>query len=128
MAINQSEEFKAHKGKIAEVATQESRLKGAHNSAKNKQLRKTMREVLLGLLDEEVEVNGKKLSRREIINMAQLKRAASGDTRAYIAVRDTVGESPSVKLEGDVGLQKVFITQSDLKEVAEHINSVLGDK
>lgn len=50
------------------------------------------------------EAEGKNISVQTAMNIAMIKRAIHGDVSAYLAVRDTIGEKPSDKLEIDSSL------------------------
>lgn len=50
------------------------------------------------------EAEGKNISVQTAMNIAMIKRAIHGDVQAYLAVRDTIGEKPSDKLEIDSSL------------------------
>ena len=50
------------------------------------------------------EAEGKNISVQTAMNIAMIKRAIMGDVSAYLAVRDTLGEKPSDKLEIDSSL------------------------
>lgn len=47
-------------------------------------------------------IKGKNISVQDAILIAQVQKAMKGDTRAAEYVRDTIGENPSVKFEGDM--------------------------
>lgn len=50
------------------------------------------------------EAEGKNISTQTAMNIAMIKRAIMGDVSAYLAIRDTLGEKPSDKLEIDSNL------------------------
>lgn len=60
--------------------------KGAEATNKKKAERKTLREELLLLLQEN--------KMQENIGLALLEKAKSGDTKAFEVIRDTIGERP----------------------------------
>lgn len=64
--------------------------KGGKASARAKAARKTLREELLALLSDGETQN--KLS------LALIQKASSGDVKAFIAIRDTIGEKPVEKI------------------------------
>lgn len=70
--------------------------KGGKASAKARQERKTLREGLLLLLNEELTKDGKPTGKttQDAIIAGIVKRAANGDTRAFEIIRDTIGEKP----------------------------------
>ena len=48
------------------------------------------------------DLNGKNITVQDAILIAQVEKAMTGDTKAAEYVRDTIGESPTMKLEADV--------------------------
>lgn len=58
---------------------------------------KTFKAMLLLALEEINQKTGK--TKREEINDAIIKKALSGDTKAFEIIRDTVGEKPTDKIE-----------------------------
>ena len=53
--------------------------------------RKTLKEELLAILSQG--------NTQERISLAQIERALNGDTKAFKAIRDTIGEKPTEKYE-----------------------------
>ena len=71
--------------------------KGGKATARNKRERKTFREGLLLLLNEPLKDKSGNVTdntTQDAIIAALVKRAASGDTRAFEMIRDTIGEKP----------------------------------
>lgn len=122
--IGANTRFKAGK-KQAEIARQ-----GAIASAAVRKERKTIREELEFLLAKQLKNNkGEDISTREAISTAMIGQAIKGNVKAFIAIRDTIGEKPTDKQEitGSLGIKKVFITKEEQAEVEEHIADVIGD-
>lgn len=116
--------FKAGK-KQAEIARQ-----GAIASAAVRKERKTIREELEFLLAKQLKNNkGEDISTREAISTAMIGQAIKGNVKAFIAIRDTIGENPTDKQEitGSLCVKKVFVTKEEQAEVEEHIADVIGD-
>lgn len=69
--------------------------KGGIKSGEVRRAKKAMREILDYLLEKEV-TNGKgdKITTKEAIAIALLKKAAQGDVKAFEVLRDTIGEKP----------------------------------
>ena len=63
----------------------------------NQEKEKTFKAMLLLALDQKNAKTGK--TKREEINDAIIKKALSGDTKAFEIIRDTVGEKPTDKIE-----------------------------
>lgn len=75
--------------------------KGGKATARNKKARKTFREGLLLLLNEpytDKDGNTSKETTQEAIIAGLVRRAISGDTRAFESIRDTIGEKPVEKI------------------------------
>lgn len=65
--------------------------KGGKASAKAKQERKTLKQELLLLLEEE--------DTQKKISLSLLEQAKQGNVKAYETIRDTIGEKPKEQLE-----------------------------
>ena len=103
---------------------------GGFASGKAKRARKTLREELEFLLAKQLKNNkGEDISTREAISTAMIGQAIKGNVKAFIAIRDTIGENPTDKQEitGSLGVKKVFVTKEEQAEVEEHIADVIGD-
>lgn len=80
--------------------------KAQEKSAESHAERRTLKEGLLLLLNEQLkDKDGKPTAKttQDAIIAGLVKRAVSGDTRAFEIIRDTIGEKPvdNVKLTGD---------------------------
>lgn len=103
---------------------------GGIASGKAKRERKTIREELEFLLEKKLKNNkGEDISTREAISTAMIGQAIKGNVKAFIAIRDTIGEKPTEKQEitGSLGVKKIFVTKEEQAEVEEHIADVIGD-
>ena len=103
---------------------------GGFASGEAKRARKTIREELEFLLAKQLKNNkGEDISTREAISTAMIGQAIKGNVKAFIAIRDTIGEKPSDKqvITGSLGVKKVFVTKEEQAEVEEHIADVIGD-
>lgn len=75
---------------------------------------KTMRETLEILLAKEITNKaGETATTREAISVSLIKKAMSGDVRAFEVIRDTIGEKPTDKIDAtntniDITDQKVI--------------------
>ena len=68
---------------------------GGIASGESKRRMKTFKEELMAILQEElVNSKGEKITVQENINRALLVRAGKGDTKAYVIIRDTLGQKP----------------------------------
>ena len=75
--------------------------RGGLASAKAKQERKKLKEELLLLLEEG--------DTQKNVTLALIKRAASGDTKAFEVIRDTIGEKPVEKVQAEVGVTNIEV-------------------
>lgn len=91
--------------------------KGAIASAESKRARKSMKEMLDILLQNERtdDKTGNKKQTQEWILIAQINKALKGDSRAFQNIRDTVGEKPVDKVQ-------FTPTNESLKEVEDLLN------
>ena len=88
-----------------EEARERGRNGGKASGAKRAE-RKTLKEGLLLLLNEQLkDKDGKPTSKttQDAIIAGLVKRAVSGDTRAFEIIRDTIGEKPAEKLKVSAG-------------------------
>ena len=79
---------------LTEDEQRELSRKGGIASGEARRKRKTLREELLLLLEQD--------NFQEKISLALLQKATTGDTKAYEVIRDTVGEKPVDKVETEV--------------------------
>lgn len=80
--------------------------KGGIASGKARRERKTLKEELIMLLEDDD--NNLKIS------VALLKRALDGDISAFTTIRDTIGEKPTDRIEADVNSEvNITIELSD---------------
>ena len=105
--------------KKGDPRVKELQLKSAQKRKENTAKRKSMREdldILLKLTlkkgdmvgaDEIMslaEAEGKNISVQTAMDIAMVQRAMLGDVQAYLAIRDTVGEKPTDKVQMDQSL------------------------
>lgn len=109
---NESKSFKAYNGGKLKTLTSEDayiqRMGALASNAKQSQ-RRSIKEILEELSKktvtaEEAEEYGLKegTTLLEAANLAQIRRAMKGDTKAAEYVRDTLGEKPSEKLDASI--------------------------
>ena len=68
--------------------------KGAKKTNAKKRARKTLREEFELLLSGDItDKNGKTMNAQTAMSTAMLKEALKGNVRAYLAIRETLGES-----------------------------------
>lgn len=102
--------FEAGK-KQAEIARQ-----GAIASAAVRKKRKTIREELEFLLAKQLKNNkGEDISTREAISTAMIGQAIKGNVKAFIAIRDTIGEKPTEKTQTKLTLTQALVEFVDGK-------------
>lgn len=69
---------------------------GGIKSGEAKRAKKTMREMLKFLLEQEIKnKKGETATTLEAIMLAQIKEAMKGNTKAALFIRDTIGELPT---------------------------------
>lgn len=69
--------------------------KGGIKSGQVRKARKTLKEELIALLGNEID--GKTM--QEKMSLAMIIEAMAGNTKAFTAIRDTIGESPKNEIE-----------------------------
>ena len=128
---NESKTFKAYNsGKIKTLTSEDARIQrmGAIASNAKQAQRRSIKEILEELsrktvTAEEAEEYGLKegTTLLEAANLAQIRRAMKGDTKAAEYVRDTLGEKPTDKISAEV----TALTAED-KELINNISARLA--
>ena len=89
---------------------------GGFASGKAKRERKTIREELEFLLAKQLKNNkGEDISTREAISTALIGQAIKGNVKAFIAIRDTIGEKPTEKTQTELTLTQALVEFVDGK-------------
>lgn len=119
-------------GERTEKEQREIQVKGGIASGEARRAKKTMREMLDYLLEKEIEnqKTGEKVTCREAMLSAMVKKAIKGDVKACQFVRDTSGETPVSKTEitgknGAPLIQKVFVSESERIEIDNQIDEII---
>lgn len=97
--------------KSSEEARRNGR-KGGIASGEAKRKKKQLRDTLLTLLDTKVPIkrpNGKveDVEAREAISLALIRAALAGDVKAFVTIRDTIGELPTQNVDVTSGGDKI---------------------
>lgn len=118
--------------KLSPSEAREYGSKGGKASVIARQAKKTMREMLKYLLEQDIQnTKGEKKSTLEAVMVAQLKQALKGDTKAATFIRDTIGEKPLDKQEitgknGEpLAVKKVFVTPDEVDAAQKHIKDII---
>ena len=91
---------------------------GGFASGEAKRKRKTIREELEFLLAKQLKNNkGEDISTREAISTAMIGQAIKGNVKAFIAIRDTIGEKPTEKTQTELTLTQALVEFVDGKSV-----------
>ena len=99
---------------------------GGTASAKKRRQKKTFAETLRAVLASEYPVEGAKKKLQDMgldgtwmdqLSQAQVDKASRGDTEAFRAVRDTIGENPRQAV--DVGLTSGPVSGMDLTQLSD---------
>lgn len=92
-----------------------------------KQLQESFRKLLAG----RYEVEDKKLGGYDALAASMIKEALTGDVKAFIAIRDTIGEKPKdtfeVESESINGIKIKFVDKSNHKIKKEKDPKIIGD-
>lgn len=117
---------------LSESEQREIRSKGGKASVKKRQERKTMKEMLNFLLQQDItDKKGNKKNTLEAVMVAQIREALKGNTKAIQFIRDTIGEMPIAKQEitgknGEpLSVKKIFVTPDEVKEAEKHIQDII---
>ena len=119
--------------KLTSEEARENGRKGGLASVEARRAKKTMKEMLDYLLEKEIENSrtGEKVTYREAMLIAAIKKAIKGDIKASQFVRDTAGEAPITKTEvtgknGAPLVQKVFVTEQDERRIDKKIDDLIN--
>lgn len=89
--------------------------KGGINSGKARKEKSELRKTLLTLLesDFDVETDGKheKINGARAICVSLIKKAISGDTKAFLAIRDTIGETVTTKVSVTTDVSQAVVDE-----------------
>ena len=89
---------------------------GGFASGEAKRKRNTIREELEFLLAKQLKNNkGEDISTREAISTALIGQAIKGNVKAFIAIRDTIGEKPTEKTQTELTLTQALVEFVDGK-------------
>ena len=89
---------------------------GGFASGEAKRRRKPIREELEFLLAKQLKNNkGEDISTREAISTALIGQAIKGNVKAFIAIRDTIGEKPTEKTQTELTLTQALVEFVDGK-------------
>lgn len=92
-------------------ARERGRKGGLASGAKRRELR-TLAEELRALLKEDVvDMKGRKMNAQTAISTALVNAAIHGDVKAFNAIRDTLGQKPTEKVETNVSLMSCWEKQ-----------------
>lgn len=87
---------------LADRTTEEQReiaRSGGRRSGEVRRERKAIRQALEECLAMEVFIDGEELTNVEAIAAAMVRKARAGDVRAFVEVRNSVGEKPAERIE-----------------------------
>ena len=111
---------------LTEEEKREWHSKGGTVSAQKKRARKTFAETLRAVLASEYPVEDAKRKLQDMgldgtwmdqLSQAQVDKASRGDTEAFRAIRDTIGENPRQAV--DVGLTNGPVSGMDLSQLSD---------
>lgn len=89
--------------------------KGGRASGAARRRRKTMKEDLKALLAGKTKrEDGTESTMQQDITLALLEAALKGDVKAYLAIRDTIGEKPAEKVEASVSRKSAPVIIFDI--------------
>ena len=120
MASGKSKEELAKISKATQFKTGSEQVEiarlGGFASGEAKRARKTIREELEFLLAKQLKnKKGEDISTREAISTAMIGQAIKGNVKAFIAIRDTIGEKPTEKTQTELTLTQALVEFVDGK-------------
>lgn len=112
------------KGQLSNEELKRRQSNGGKKGSEARRQKKLLRETLEELLSMNDPATGE--NNQQAINVALLKQALKGNTKAYEVIRDTLGQKQPEKVETNATVQKVFITPQEQQEVDKHIDDVIN--
>lgn len=100
---------------LAEKEQREIRRKGAFASAKKRREKKTFKELLKIAL--EMSTKSGNTNAEEIV-VSMIRKAQSGDVKAFEAIRDTIGEKPQLTAETITDKQAGYFASRLVKDTS----------
>lgn len=94
--------------------------KGGEKSGEARRARKTLKEELLLLLEND-NIQAK-------ISLAIIKEALKGDIKAFVAIRDTIGEKPTDKKEITGLAPQIIVADEKHKEMMKNLQNAYSDE
>lgn len=95
---------------------------GGKKSGEAKRAKKTMKEMLNYLLEQEIQnKKGEKATTLEALMVAQIKEAMKGNTKAVQFIRDTIGENPAQKLDITSKDINIMVADEQHKKMLEEL-------
>ena len=108
------------KGELSKEEAKKRGSKGGKRSGEVRRERKTMKEMLDYLLQQDItNKQGETKNTLEVMMTAQIKEAIKGNTKAAQFVRDTIGEMPTQKVE----LDSSEVVKQGLNRINEYFES-----
>lgn len=108
------------KGELSKEEAKKRGSKGGKRSVQVRRERKTMKEMLDYLLQQDItNKQGETKNTLEVMMTAQIKEAIKGNTKAAQFVRDTIGEMPTQKVE----LDSSEVVKQGLNKINEYFES-----
>ena len=102
-----------------EKEQREIRSKGGKASAEARRKRKLLKEYFNIWLETEVgkDKSGKPINAAEAMTKKQVDKALKGDTKAFLVIRDTVGEKPEEKIQvSDISTETQEMIEEQIKK------------
>lgn len=81
---------------------------GGKASGKARRKKRDLKKILELILSQPSK-NVPEIDKYTEICLAQVEKASAGDTKAFVAVRDTIGQKPAEKIEADVNTNTINI-------------------
>ena len=108
------------KGELSKEEAKKRGSKGGKRSGEVRRQKKTMKEMLDYLLQQDItNKQGETKNTLEVMMTAQIKEAIKGNTKAAQFVRDTIGEMPTQKVE----LDSSEVVKQGLNRINEYFGS-----
>ena len=107
--------------------------KGGIASAESRKKKKLLREAFKTLLDGKYEIEeGKQLGGYDALATSMIKEALGGNVKAFVAIRDTIGEKPTDTIgfeesENLTGIKIKFVNKSKPNQKKEKDPKIIGE-
>lgn len=125
---------RGNKNNLKVPTSEEARINGAKGgiaSGQARRDRKLIQEALKKALEGNYDVDNKNIGGYDALAISMIKQAINGSVKAFVAIRDSIGEKPkeTVEFENDnlTDIKIKFVNKSNANKKKEKDPKIVGD-